>query len=199
MSLLEDYLAEGTIRLVTTCAEKPQSIAFGRKGALLADWRNGQLAHLVATLGVGEYTLLQSYQWDVCGGCGAAVAIHPLAYNWRRRYAILPGSVRRVCVNCIIKYPYYLARYREMLAGSPNLDMLGIDWSTQGYRLTRQTAYVHSHYYTSDSPRIVARELRALGVEDFIISCTMHDVMTTCFRVYVYGCDRDLSGIQGVI
>lgn len=126
------------------------------------------------------YEVEWSDEWSTCYDCGKAYRTSPDSYCWQPSYADCDGAY--LCAECLKP-----AEYLESIEGDPQRcnTFTHINPSDHGYVLIKKMA---NGWYggQNDSPEIVARSLRAQGVDRFVFHLDSVGQFDTHFSVYVH-------------
>ena len=128
-------------------------------------------------------------EWVSCHHCGKIVRCSGDSYSWMRSYWN-DGEGGTYCVECVKEH--YLQDYLAFLEGNEsNADTFDLDLDECGY-VQYDEKFEHGLYGgQADDPQIVARSLRALGVERFVFKIDSVGQFDMDFSVWIHKDEAD--------
>jgi hypothetical protein len=166
----------------------------GPKGIIAANWNR-------VGAGIGDLLERAGYTTDwcdavcSCGDCGKAIQTQADHYGWKPEYVVGDGDI--YCEDCTAKDPEFLI---EDLRGNPDkaLTLESVNLAEYGYTRVEQTFENGFHAGQDDSPKAIAKNLRARGIEDFIFVLDSTGQFDMQFSVWVKEVDaEEAEGIEG--
>ena len=138
-----------------------------------------RVAKLLEKIGV---ELKWSDEWTECCDCFKAIRTSPDSYGWQRSYWSSDNG--DVCHECVKKHPY---DYLESLEGNHRSAMtIDIDLAEHSYKLLESDFENGFHPGQDADPKVIAKSLRALGVERFLFTLDSAGQFDISFSVWVH-------------
>ena len=179
--------AQGYVEPGYTTPEKP-----GR-AVLFGNWNH--CAHFRTQKHYADLAVLERYghelewedEWSTCVDCGKAFRTSPDSYSWKRSYWLKTDEdgdgAEEVCVECVLEDP---EDYLEYLKGNERASAtFNIDLQAHGYRLYKDDLERGLHRGQSDNPDLIAKALRARGIEDFVFKLESSSQFYSTFSVWI--------------
>lgn len=125
-----------------------------------------------------------SDEWYTCDDCGKAVRCQPDSYGWQASYWFHEGC-GVYCHECVKKDP---EEYLEAFEGKSKscITIEGIDPADHGYTLLEGGFENGWHGGQNADPKVIAKSLRALGVNRFLFRLDSVGQFDLEFSVYVH-------------
>ena len=105
-----------------------------------------------------------------CGDCGKAISTNPTSYGWTPPYAVVDSDI--LCRSCIQGNPSDYLSSLEVEADRALMPSLEINLSDHGYLKIDADYETGFHPGQNDSPKEVAKKLKALGLSKYIFEIT---------------------------
>lgn len=179
---------DGTITYAAEYAEPGYSSP--KKGILFANWNPDPLGRVSKLAEKAGYEIEWSDEWTTCTGCNKAVRTSPDSYGWTRSYWDTDDG-DTLCRECVLADP---ESYLESLEGDARkAETIGVDLDAHGYRKLNTDSYENGwHPGQNDSPEVVAKSLKARGVERFLFKIDDVGQFDVRFSVYVHEDEQPL-------
>jgi hypothetical protein len=134
------------------------------------------------------YSIEWGDEFMLCDDCHKAVRTTADSYGWKRSYFENDNGIQ--CINCVKDDP---SEYLASLEGdSRRAETMDLDLTDHGYVLAGKD-YEHGwHPGQNDSPEVVAKSLRARGIDRFLFKIDDVGQFDLKFSVYVHEDEKDL-------
>lgn len=135
-----------------------------------------------------------SDQVDTCDDCGGLIQTSPDSYSWQPDFVIGDGCI--TCEKCTLNDA---ENYLESLEGDTGKCVtLDVDPSDYGYELLQGELEHGWHPGQDADPKVIAKDLRARGIERFIFVLEENSQFYSTFAVWVHEDEKDKLGEEPI-
>lgn len=131
-----------------------------------------------------------SDKWMSCGDCGKLVRSQPDCYSWTPSYVIL-HDCELLCCECAAKDPEAIISEFEGRAKKALTPDLGIDPTNHGWVMAIEDLENGFHAGMDADPKVIKKELKALGVERFLFMITGQSQFYVTFALFIHEDEKD--------
>lgn len=135
-----------------------------------------------------------SDEWDICDHCSKLVRTSPNGHGWQKGYFDLDGS--RICRECCANCAKEILESLEGSVSNAVTEALGINPEQHGYVKILGDLQHGLHEGMAADPKVIEKELRALGVDRFLFGIDEASQFYFTFSCYVHESELEKVGVD---